>query len=257
MSRLALHLLGPPKIECDGTLVKLGRRKAIALLAYLAVTGQAHSRETLAALLWPEYDTERAHANLRRTLWALNKALGKTWLDTEGDHVGLAWPSRMHLDVCDFEQRIAECRAHGHADAEVCAACLEPLAAAAALYHGDFLAGFTLRDSPAFDEWQFFEAERLREALASALERLVQGRVAEGSLAPAIDVARRWLALDPLREAAHRELMRLYAWDGRRTAALRQYEECVRILEEELGVPPEPETDQLHRAIHRPHSTTR
>jgi predicted ATPase/DNA-binding SARP family transcriptional activator len=248
---LSLRLLGPPQIELDGAPVEVDTRKAIALLAYLAVTGQAHSREALAALLWPEYDAERAYANLRRTLWALNKALGKTWLDTEGDTVGLARPSRMQLDLRDFEQHLAECRTHGHPEAEVCTACLAPLTEATALYRGDFLAGFTLRDSPPFDEWQFFEAERLREALASALQRLVQGHVAEGSLAPAIDVARRWLALDPLREAAHRELMRLYAWDGRRTAALRQYEECVRILEEELGVPPEPETDQLHEAIQR------
>ena len=248
---LSLRLLGPPQIELDGAPVEVDTRKAIALLAYLAVTGQAHSREALAALLWPEYEAERAHANLRRTLWALNKALGKTWLDAEGDHVGLAQPSRRRLDVTDFEQHIADCRTHGHPDAEVCTACLAPLADAAALYRGDFLEGFTLRDSPAFDEWQFFEAERLREALASALQKLVQGHVAEGNLAAAIDAARRWLALDPLREAAHRELMRLYAWDGRRTAALRQYEECTRILEEELGIPPEPETDQLHAAIQR------
>jgi predicted ATPase/DNA-binding SARP family transcriptional activator len=248
---LSLRLLGPPQIERDGAPVEVDTRKAIALLAYLAVTGQAHSREALAGLLWPEYDAERAYANLRRTLWALNKGLGKGWLDTEGDTVSLVRTPGLWLDLEVFDGLLAECRTHGHAQAEVCAGCLAPLAEAAALYRGDFLAGFTLRDSPAFDEWQFFEAEQLREALASALQRLAQGYAAEGNLTRAIDAARRWLALDPLREAAHRELMRLYAWDGRRTAALRQYEECARVLDEELGVPPEAETDQVHEAVQR------
>ncbi len=71
---LRLLLLGPPQIERDGVPLEVDTRKAIALIAYLAVTGQVHSREALAALLWPEYEQDRAYANLRRTLWSLNKA---------------------------------------------------------------------------------------------------------------------------------------------------------------------------------------
>jgi DNA-binding SARP family transcriptional activator len=86
---LKLRLLGPPQIEREGALVKLDTRKAVALLAYLAVTAQAHAREALAALYWPEYSQERAYANLRRTLWALNRALGKGWLDADQETIGL------------------------------------------------------------------------------------------------------------------------------------------------------------------------
>ena len=68
MSRLALYLLGPPHIKRDGQAVDVGRRKAVALLAYLAVTGQGHSRDALATLFWPEHDQSRARAGLRRTL---------------------------------------------------------------------------------------------------------------------------------------------------------------------------------------------
>jgi len=75
MSRLALFLLGPPRIERDGVLVDVDTRKAIALLAYLAITRQQQSRDTLATLLWPEYDQTHARATLRRTLSVLNKAL--------------------------------------------------------------------------------------------------------------------------------------------------------------------------------------
>ena len=75
-SPLALYLLGPPRIERDGVPVKLDRRKAIALVAYLAVTGQSHRRDSLVNLLWPEYDSSRGRAALRRTLYALRDTLG-------------------------------------------------------------------------------------------------------------------------------------------------------------------------------------
>ncbi len=54
MTRLTLHLFGPPRLELDGHPITTDRRKALALLAYLAVTRQSHSRETLAVLLWPD-----------------------------------------------------------------------------------------------------------------------------------------------------------------------------------------------------------
>lgn len=249
MPRLRLLLLGPPQIERDGVPLEFDTRKAVALLAYLAVTGQTHSREALAALLWPEYDQARAYANLRRTLWAVNKAVGEEWVDVGRETVSLRRGTGFWLDVDSFRNHLSECKTHGHEDSDVCPACITPLVEAVKLYRDDFLAGFTLRDSPNFDEWQFFEAEGLRSELAGALKRLVCCHSAQREFEPAITYARRWVALDPLHEPAHRELMKLYAWAGQRAAALRQYRECTRILEEELGVPPEEETAQLYEAI--------
>lgn len=246
---LKLQFLGAPLIERDGVAVAVDTRKAIALAAYLAVSGQAQGRETVAALLWPEYDAERALANLRRTLWSLNKAVGREWLDAEGETLDLVRRPGFWLDVEAFHAYLTECRSHGHAESDVCMACLPPLQAAARLYRDEFLAGFTLRDSPAFDEWQFFQAEALRDELAGTLERLVHGLMGQGEWEQALPSARRRLALDPLQETAHRQLMRLYAWAGRRSAALRQYQECVRSLREELDVPPEEETVELYEAI--------
>jgi tetratricopeptide (TPR) repeat protein len=120
---------------------------------------------------------------------------------------------------------------------------------AATLYRGDFLSGFTLRDAPAFDDWQFFETETLRRELASVLERLARGHAQSHEFEIAIGYARRWLALDSLHEAAHYQLMQLYVWADQRTTALRQYAECVRLLEQELGVPPQAETIDLYNAI--------
>jgi DNA-binding SARP family transcriptional activator len=77
MPRLAIYLLGPPRVELDGQPVQISRRKVAALLAYLAVTGTPHSRDALATLLWPERSQSRARAYLRRALSVLNRILGE------------------------------------------------------------------------------------------------------------------------------------------------------------------------------------
>jgi DNA-binding SARP family transcriptional activator len=93
------------------------------------------------------------------------------------------------------------------------------LAAAASLYQADFLTGFTLQDSPGFDDWQLFQTERLRQELAEVLGHLAQGYAQRGEFKLALAYAQRWLNLDPLHEPAHRHLMQLYVQAGDRTAA--------------------------------------
>jgi DNA-binding SARP family transcriptional activator len=281
MSRLSLYLLGPPRIECDGEPIQVDTRKAIALLVYVAITGERHRRDALVNLLWPEYDQSRGRAALRRTLSALRRALAGDWLDIDRETVGLSpeadsstplrqaqgkplrtGPStsshqlrpgqagrELWLDVDQFHTHLAACRTHEHPVSDVCPACLPHLTAAVALYRGDFLSGFSLRDSFNFDDWQFFQTDALRRELGDALERLVQGHSVQGDLEAAIGYARQWLDLDRLNEAAHGQLMLLYAWSDRRSAALRQYQECVRILESNLGVSPQASTAELYKAI--------
>ena len=70
--------------------VTVERRKSLALLAYLAVTRQPHGRDALATLLWPDFDGERARGRLTPALVDLNAALGKGWIEAEGDQIGLA-----------------------------------------------------------------------------------------------------------------------------------------------------------------------
>lgn len=249
MSRLALFLFGAPRIERAGQPVALDTRKAIALLAYLSLTGQPQRRDTLAALLWPDYDQEHARSTLRRTLSALNKALDGACVVADRETIAFHEEPGVFLDIREFQQRIAACQTHAHPEQEICTACLDELAAAARLYQDDFMAGFSLRDSPTFDDWQLLQRDELRRQLARALERLTRGYIARGRYDAAIEFATRWLALDRLHEPAHRFLMRLYAWSGRRSAAVRQYQECARILKRELGVAPLDVTTRLYEAI--------
>src|SRR6185437_13348523 len=146
--------------------------KAIALLAYLALTRQSQSREVLAELFWPDADEGRSA--LRRTLSALNKALAGGWLEADREKIGLKRDDSLWIDVDYFQSRLAACQTHGHPSTETCALCLPLLTEAAALYRDDFLAGFALRDSPGFDDWQLFQAESLRRDFSQVLERLVR-----------------------------------------------------------------------------------
>lgn len=248
MSGTKLFLLGSPRVERDGVSVEFDTRKAVALLAYLAIARERQSRDALAGLLWPEYSQSKARAALRRTLSALSEAREGGWLLVDRESVGLS-DSHVWIDVDRFHELLAECRLHGHPEAEVCPACLPPLTEAVVLYHDDFLFGFGLRDSFNFDDWQYFQTESLRRELAGVLDRLVRGHGAREEWEPAIGYARRRLTLDPLHEPAHRLLMQLYALSGQRAAALHQYRECVRLLEKDLGVAPLEETNQLYRKI--------
>ena len=244
-----LFLLGSPYLEQNGVIIQIRRRKALALLAYLAVTRQGHSRSVLASLLWPEMDENRSRTTLRRVLSDLNKALGNSWSQMEDDRVALHPDADFWVDIEEFHAHLASCRDHGHGPNEVCLACLTPLRAAVNLYRDDFLAGFTLPDSPAFDEWQFFETENQRQGVVSALARLVDGFRRFGDSNSAITYARRLLAFEPWHEATHRALMELYHESGRHSAALRQYNEARRILAVDLGVLPSAETTLLYESI--------
>jgi DNA-binding SARP family transcriptional activator/tetratricopeptide (TPR) repeat protein len=228
---LSLALLGPPVVRRDGAPVTFDTRKATALLALLAVTGREHTREQLADLLWPEADSAKGRASLRRTLSVTAAAMGDGLVISRAA-VALD-PAAVRVDVTEFGTLI------GQPDAA-------SLERAVALYRSDFLAGFTLRDCPEFEEWQATVSEELRQALARGLQRLVAACIADGALERAAGHARRWLELDPLHEPAHQAIIRLHGWGGERSAAMRQYRSLVRVLDRELAVRPLPETTRLY-----------
>jgi len=240
MVGLQLTLFGGFDARCASGVVNLPTKKAQALLAYLALRpGQSHPRDKLAALLWGDKSDEQARGDLRHALVGLRRALSAmtpSLLRVEGRILSLG-PDGLEVDVVRFEQCIAE----GTPAA---------LEAAAELYRGDLLLGFTLSE-PLFEDWLVAERERLREMALEALARLLAHKTKETSSEAAIRTAVRLLALDPLQEVVHRALMRLYVRQGRRGAALKQYQACVTALRRELGTEPEEETRQLYRDLLR------
>ena len=250
MGELKVLLMGAPRVEVDGGPIDVDTRKAVALLAYLAVEGEAARRDSLAAFLWPEYETEAARGALRRTLSTLKGGLGGRWLRIDRSTVGFIPDESSLVDVLEFDALLDAADRHDHSREEACPSCERDLTAASALYRAEFMKGFSLRDSVDFEDWQVFQAENLRRRLGSVLERLVGLLEARGALDGAIEKARKWLSLDVLHEPAHRRLMLLLARAGDRAGALRSYRDFVAVLDKELGVAPLTETTELYQAIH-------
>jgi predicted ATPase/DNA-binding SARP family transcriptional activator len=251
---LSITLFGIPQIKRGNEPVSIQRRKDLALLIYLVVTSQPHSRDTLAALFWQDKSQSLARSNLRKSLSRLKALLGQDSLLGSQDQIVLNPELPVHLDVREFQVRYQQFRDHHGRNPGrpvLCAACQKSVEEAAVLYQADFLEGFSLADSPVFDEWQFFQFEGLRQNLAEMLEQLAKQYLERGEFSGAITSCRRWLALDRLHEPAHRQLILLYALNGQPEAAKRQFEECTRLLAEELHTEPEPETLQLFEDIRR------
>jgi WD40 repeat protein/serine/threonine protein kinase/two-component SAPR family response regulator len=262
MARLSVSLLGTFRVTLDGQPVtSFEYDKVRALLAYLAVESQqAHRRETLAGLLWPKQPERTARHSLSQALSNLRRAIGdREAARTQGagskflltDHWTIQFnPSSDHdLDVATFKGLLGACEQHQHRELKACESCSERLGKAVALYQGSFLEGFSLPDSPAFEEWTILNRERLHRLVMEALHRLACYHEQHGEYETGLQHAWRQVELDPWWESAHRQAMRLLALSGQRGAALRQYRECVRVLDEELGVAPAAETTELYERI--------
>lgn len=238
---LALRLFGVPRLDDAGTTVVLGRRKAMALLAYLAVTGSRHHREALAALLWPESGPEAAYSALRNILWILRQSPVGALIQADRSTIELTDGREdlgLTVDVRRFRALAAECPGGGHGSASVCPECAPRLEEAIAIQSAGFMDGFVISGSAGFDDWQLAEGEALRRELAEALDRLVGYCMMRGDWPAAVRHARRWVGVDRLSEGAHVALMKALSRQGKRSEALASYAECERILREELDLEP-------------------
>jgi len=244
MPPVSLALLGGFAVHLDsGEPCVLPTRKAQALLAYLAMpVGRSHSREKLTGLLWGDAPEAQARQNLRQTLTRLRRALGDAVVVAQQDTVALQ-ARTVNVDVAELEVALGD-------------GAVTALERAAALYKGDFLDGFSVDEAP-FEEWRVVQRERLHELALEGLVRLLREHMRAEQTELATRTALKILALDPLQESVHRTVMRLLSRQGRRAAALQQYQVCVGWLERELGVEPEEETRTLYRELLQGGTTSR
>jgi predicted ATPase/DNA-binding SARP family transcriptional activator len=244
--RLALHFLGIPELILDDTPITTDRRKAVALLAYLAMNRGKQPREFLSGFFWPDYEQAKAFSNLRRTIWEVHQAIGEGWLIADRESVSLNPKSEIDLDVSQFQDLLTQ----GDQQADVSIR-ISLLSDAVKLYRNHFLTGFSLKDAYPFNEWAFAESEELRHKLADALILLSEDYCALGQAENAIPYARRLITLDPINESAHRHLMQVYLRAGQHSAALKQYQTCEEILRKEWNLDPQPETHELYKKIRK------
>ena len=246
--QLHVRMFGKFQVERkDCAVVGFDVRKVQELFCYLLLhRSHAHSRETLASLLWAEYPTAQSRTYLRKALWQLQTALNPDpgsatqLLLFEPDWVRLNTDVELWCDVAVFEAAAARARGIHSCDLEP--ALVSELQDAVDLYSGDLLNGW-------YQDWCLYERERLQQLYLALLDKLVAYTERHQLYELGIAYGARILRCDRAHESTHRRLMRLRAMSGDRTAALRQYERCRAALYEELGVEPEPDTTTLYRRI--------
>jgi DNA-binding SARP family transcriptional activator/predicted ATPase len=254
MAKLSLSFLGPFTIRLGNKPVtQFQSDKVRALLAYLAVeAGVPHRRSALAGLLWPDHSERAARDSLRNALANLRHVIQDQkaeppYLIIDRETVQFNLSSDHWLDVREFEALSVQGKLQTLTDFPQSQ--ITNLKSAVSLYRGSFLQGFSLKDSPAFEEWSLLVREDLHRKVVSALTRLVQESELHEEFDQSCAYAYRLVALEPWHEEYCRQLMCLLALTGQRTAALDQYKTLCRDLAEELGVQPETETVQLYEQI--------
>ena len=228
---LQLSLLGPFDCrDCVGAPVRILARKNRAMLAVLALSpGLTMNRERLAGLLWGDRQDEQARSSLRQSLALMRKDLGMmadAVVFAKDDVVGLR-SAGIVIDVAELIQlEKSDDLANIRRAADIC--------------RGELLEDYGGRDE-SLENWLSFERARLRQVVIRVFERLAQIESGPEALA----AAHRLVGLDPLRETSHRRLMETLSGRGDRGLALRQYEELKKLLKDELGIDPAPETRAL------------
>ncbi|NMB88087.1 MAG: SARP family transcriptional regulator, partial [Chloroflexi bacterium] len=244
---LKITLLGKLEVRQGGVLLThFQHRKTLALLAYLALTGESHSRESLAGLLWGQASDANALSGLRKVLAELRNAIGPYLLERDR-WVSFNAALPCQIDVLDFERGVSE--APDQKVEMLDAAKSDALGQAIELYKGDFLAGFYIQRAPAFEDWVTLQRERLRLAALDGLYLLSKAAYRQGDFSASIRSTRRLLELEACHEEAHRQLMSLLALTGQRELALRQYERCRDALAATYDTAPQAETTALYRRI--------
>lgn len=245
--QLEVTLFGGFSLSHDGELLPpLPSRHARLLFAWLVLQdGRPESRTLLCDRLWPDVAESRARRRLSHALWQVQDTIGdfganRSYLLTRGDTVAFDVDAPHRVDVTEFERRLDEVEQSSEttlADVRNLRRCLE-------LYGGDLLAG-------SYEDWVLRAQERLRQRHLAALSALVDACRERGNYDEALATARRLTHHEPLREDAHREVMRLSVVLGRPSQALEQFERCRSILHEELGTSPSAATVELHGRIVR------
>lgn len=242
---LKLFALGTLRVQVgDHDVTDALPQKAKALLIYAARVGRPVGREPLAELLWEDQPPARSSGSLRMALSRLRDTVGDALEITRTTVETIGW-----TDANAFEDALRSLRPELTGVAPLTVDSAERLDETLRLYAGDFLHGFYVPGSSAFDDWQSNQREALRLAFVDAASLLIDYRQVERAYADGLALATRLLGVDPFREETHRQVMRLHATSGDRASALKQYDACRALLDDELGVEPDDETQTLYQQI--------
>ena len=211
--------------------VPLAAQRVVALLA---LRRRAVARTEVSGTLWPDATETHANGCLRTALWRLRRT-EPTLVAATPTHLGLAPCVRTDLsEVACYARRLLDASDR-----------LESLLLGVQPLLGELLPGW-------YDDWVLFERERLRQLTLHALEALAGRLLACGQFGAALDAAYAAIRSEPLRESAHRMLIRVHLAEGNCAEALRAYRSCADLLDRELGLAPSARLTSLVRTLAAP-----
>ena len=232
---LEIRLLGMPQLLLNGHSVDGLRRKNRALVFYIADHGGQTNREGLLSFFWPDHERADASPILRTMIHDLRKYLGASFF---ADDKMLSLSPDTFIDSQDFSTVLKSPSVN-----------LEHLTDVLKLYKGEFLEGFSLSDGTQFDDWVESERERYSLMAMNGFARLANLHERQQNYVIALELMRRALAFNLFQEDLQRDVMRLLYLNGDRAGVVRQYESLRKLLDDEMGIPPMPETRDLYDSI--------
>jgi DNA-binding SARP family transcriptional activator/tetratricopeptide (TPR) repeat protein len=234
-SPLEIQLFGIPQVLLNGKHVDGLRRKNRALIYYIAAQERRSTRDKILAFFWPDHERSAAQPILRNMIHEVRKYLGNMF---QADDQVIAFAPDTFVDAQFFSATLNSRSSD-----------LQQLIEALNLYKGDFLDGFTLSNSPQFEDWVVSERERYRLMAMKGFADLSHRQETKREYPAALESIRRALAFNPFQEDVQRDVMRLLYLNGDRAGVIQHYEFLRKLLDEEMGMPPMPETRALYDSI--------
>jgi ATP/maltotriose-dependent transcriptional regulator MalT/DNA-binding SARP family transcriptional activator len=197
------------------------------------------TKEQIATIFWPDITPARLKMRYKTTIYRLRHAVGQEVILYEGERYSFNRGSDYTCDLDDFNLYLEAARNSNEIRQTV-----DLLQKAVDLVHGPYLANIDA-------DWVMPERVRLQEAYQAVLLRLGELYLELGQAELSLEASRRALLSDPLLEQAHRQRMRAYAALRDQPGLARQYQQCRKTLQKELGLQPTNETERLYEQLIR------
>ncbi|MGO1820479.1 MAG: AfsR/SARP family transcriptional regulator [Senegalia sp. (in: firmicutes)] len=243
MAKLNIYLLGRVEILLnDESIIDKLSHKSIGILNYMAVEkNKKFNRNKIADMFWDSNDFDTSRYNLRYNLWQFRKLFKKANQAIDpfnSDKETICFDEKLdiYVDIENFENDIDD-------------KTTKELENMKKLYKGEFLEGFYIKDSPKFNDWVFYERERLQRNYIKTLYKLKDNYKENNEYQKAISILEDMLAINPLKEELYLEIIKIYIKIGDRKKALKHYNRCVKRLREELNISPAEEIKKAYKEI--------
>lgn len=247
--QLRISVLGLPRVELSNrNQVVFVSARAQAILIYLAVMRQPHSREELSLLFWPDRPLALARHNLSDALSKLRPLFGQ-WLTINRHSISFNLNAPVWMDLLELENNIRLPAVAVDQQANSPGITLDALRDLLHLAQGEFLEGFFVEGANEFEEWVSTQRLHCKSLLQQGLLRLLRLSIEQDLPDSVADAAQRLIKNDPLHEEANHQMLLWLANSNQRTAAIQHYQKYEQLLDTELGIKPSADFEAIYQRL--------